>query len=132
MADKEIPTDKVFLIFEKRAYIIEISSELPDQRSMPIETLFVTSPEEAALKLIKYHRSCVFHMNSGETMRSYGVGSDSGEWEHPWMTKWKFENKAQLTETQEGLLEGIINMRNQYIIALESSQRYMASAETVN
>ena len=69
-------------------------------------------------------------MNEQRTLRPSvyrGAGSDNGEWEHPWMRRWEFENRAQLTETQQGLLEGIVNMRNRYIDALQSSPRFVDS-----
>lgn len=132
MSDEKVPTDKVALTFDAGNYLVEIFAEPLDRRG--VKPLLARNPEEVALGLVDYHQKCVMAMNAQRTLEPsiyHGAGSDRGEWEYPWMTRWDFENRAQLTLTQQCLLEGIVNMRNQYVDALESSQKYVVSAEPV-
>ncbi len=132
MSDEKVPTDKVALTFNAGEYLLEIFAEPLDDR--PIKAFLARNPEEVALRLVDYHQKCVMAMNAQRTPRPsiyHGAGSDRGEWEYPWMTIWELENKAQLTLTQQCLLEGIVNMRNQYVDALESPQRYATPTEPV-
>jgi hypothetical protein len=132
MSKEKTPTDKVALMFGVNDYLIKIFPEPLDAR--PIKSLWASnvagSVEGIASELISYHQRCVVAMKAKETMRPsvyQGAGSDKGRWEELWMTRWKFENEAQLTETQENLLEGIVFMRNSYVDVLEELDEYSSA-----
>ena len=127
MSIEDIPVDEVKLIFREGyasgRYLIRIERGETSVESLPGE-----SPEEIAGRLIDYHGNCVLHMYSQVTRKPSvyeGAGSENGTWRYPWMAKWRFNSEGvQLTNVQEKLFNGIVDMRNTFVGLLESPDVY--------